>query len=176
MAKDSSRCLSEQNPPERPIYLQIFTEWLFHSSNILSSLLEAKLISLFNAILLCLSEGHVRLRGAYETVSNESSNISTLFSLGGASAILCCFTSQALGWGYTQAVNFIGSICCHFFFVLSFVDNSYRQSKNKNPGLGNSIPVLGMKPKGGVELILVIFQPRSMFSHINGKLSLRPFE
>jgi len=47
---------------------------------------------------------------------------------------------------------------------------------SKTPDLGNAIPVLVMKLKKGVVRILVIFQHRFMFSHINGKLSPRPFE
>jgi len=34
----------------------------------------------------------------------------------------------------------------------------------------------GCETKTGVGRILVIFQDRPMFSHINGKLSLRPFK
>jgi len=34
----------------------------------------------------------------------------------------------------------------------------------------------GCKHETGVVRILAIFQHRPMFSHINGKLSLRPFE
>ena len=51
-------------------------------------------------------------------------------------------------------------------------------SKNKAPVLGKAIPVLGVKLKRGVVRILVIFlhRPCSLFSHINGKLSPRPFE
>jgi len=48
--------------------------------------------------------------------------------------------------------------------------------KIKTPVLGNAVPVLGWETKTGVVRILIIFQPRPMFSHINGKLSPRPFE
>jgi len=47
-------------------------------------------------------------------------------------------------------------------------------SKNKTPVLGNAIP--GYEPKTGEVGFLVSFQHRSMFSHINGKLSPRPFK
>jgi len=45
----------------------------------------------------------------------------------------------------------------------------------KIPVSGSSVPVLG-KTQSGVVRILGIFQDRPMFSHINGKLSPRPFK
>ena len=49
--------------------------------------------------------------------------------------------------------------------------------KNKTPVLGNArYTRFGYETKTGIVRILVIFQHRPMFSHINGKLSLRPFE
>jgi len=51
-----------------------------------------------------------------------------------------------------------------------------KHRKNRTPILGNAIPVFGYEPKAGVVRILVIFQGRPMFSHINGKLSPKPFE
>jgi len=49
-------------------------------------------------------------------------------------------------------------------------------SKNKTPVLRNAKPCFWCETKTGVLRILVIFQDRRMFSHINGKLSLRPFK
>ena len=49
-------------------------------------------------------------------------------------------------------------------------------SISKTPVLGNTIPVLGVKPKRGVVRALVILQHTPMFSPINGKLTPRPFQ
>jgi len=49
-------------------------------------------------------------------------------------------------------------------------------NKNKTPILGKNIPLLGCEIKTGVVRILVIFPHKPTFSHINGKLSPRPFE
>jgi len=48
------------------------------------------------------------------------------------------------------------------------------QSKNKTPVSGSSMP--GWETKTGVVRISVIFQDRSMFRHISGKLSPRPIK
>ena len=40
--------------------------------------------------------------------------------------------------------------------------------------MGNAVLILGLKPTG--VRILVIFQLRAMFSHINKKLASKPFE
>jgi len=51
-----------------------------------------------------------------------------------------------------------------------------KPAENKAPVLGNAVPVLSMNLKWGEGRIFVNFQHRPMFSHINGKLSPRPFQ
>jgi len=54
-------------------------------------------------------------------------------------------------------------------------DETITQSK-QNQFKGMLHTFFGYETKTGEERILVIFQDRPMFSHINGKISLRPFE
>jgi len=53
---------------------------------------------------------------------------------------------------------------------------STQHGKNKTPVLGNAVPNSDEEPKRVWLRTLEIFQDRPMFSHINGKLSPRPFE
>ena len=54
------------------------------------------------------------------------------------------------------------------------VFGAYENYPVKTPVLGNVVPVLGTIT--GVVRILVVLQHRRMFSHIIGKLLLRPIE
>jgi len=58
-----------------------------------------------------------------------------------------------------------------YLFVPPFLDE---HSKNKNPVLGNVIPLFGMK-QNEAGTFLVIFQDRPMFSPIIQKVSARAF-
>jgi len=60
--------------------------------------------------------------------------------------------------------------------VRAFLKSRDKQSKNKTLVLRNAVSCLRYEIKTGVVRILVMFQPRPMFSHINGKLSPGPFE
>ena len=50
----------------------------------------------------------------------------------------------------------------------------HHQSKNKSHAMGSPVPVLGMKLKRGLG-ILVDYQDKPMFSHIIQKVSVRAF-
>jgi len=52
----------------------------------------------------------------------------------------------------------------------------YLYALKKTPVYGDSIPGFGVKLKRGVVRIMVTFQTRLMFRHINGKTLPVPFE
>ena len=67
-----------------------------------------------------------------------------------------------------------------FFYLFIFRTRSYRYEITlqwkQNPRFGECSTCFGYETKTGVLRILVIFQHGPMFSHINGKLSPRPFQ
>ena len=58
---------------------------------------------------------------------------------------------------------------------LKYINNNNNNNNNNKHPFGETYACFGCEAKTGAERILVIFQDRLMFSHINQKVSARAF-